>query len=136
MFLIVETGEVRCGLPLKDVVEVMRPQPLRQLAQAPPGVSGVAVIRGEAQPVLDLGVILQREQNTVRRFVSLRAGERLCALAVSAVIGIQAIDPATWRELPPLLKNVEWAEAISVLDRDLVLLLEGARLLPLLPPPA
>jgi hypothetical protein len=40
MFLVVEPGQVRCGLPLESVVEVMRPLPLKHFAQAPAGVHG------------------------------------------------------------------------------------------------
>jgi len=132
MFLIVEAGDVRCALPLGAVVEVMRPLPLKHLAQAPPGVRGVALIRGEASPVLDLSELLDKTRTSPRRFVSLHVGNRSCALAVDSVIGIEAIDRETWQSLPPLLKNNRYAQALSVLDRDLVLLLEAGRILPLL----
>lgn len=132
MFLIVESGDVRCALPLQNVVEIMRPLPVKHLPQTPAGVCGVALIRGLAQPVLDLSEILQKKVKQAGRFVSLRVNERFCALAVGAVIGIESIDEANWQTLPPLLKNVELARAISVLDRDVVLILETARIVPML----
>jgi chemotaxis signal transduction protein len=51
MFLIVESSDIRCALPLESVVEIMRPLPLKHLPQAPAGVTGVALIRGLVEAV-------------------------------------------------------------------------------------
>jgi purine-binding chemotaxis protein CheW len=131
-FLIVEVGDIRCGLPLESVAEIMRPLPVKRLEQAPQGVCGLSLIRGKGMPVIDLAELLQKASQPAGRFVSVRTGQGSCALAVSAVLGIESIAAAAWQELPPLFHNVEAAQALSVLDRDLVLLLETARLVPLI----
>lgn len=131
-FLMVEIGSQRCGLTIESVAEVMRPLPVQRLEQAPPSVIGISLIRGQGVPVIDLSKLLQNEPGPVNRFVAVRIGERLCALAVGKVIGIESVASTEWQELPPLFRDLEAAQGLSVLDRDLVLLLQTARLLPLI----
>ncbi len=110
----------------------MRPLPVQPLEGAPPGVAGVALIRGRTCPVVDLGSLFGSSQRA-ERFVLLRfevegAPSRLVALAVRAVDGVEQLARAVQAELPPLLSMLgeERVDSIAVLDQQLMLVLKRA----------
>lgn len=121
-------------LPLDGIVEIMRPLPVAPLAGVPTYVQGMAVLRGEATPVLDLAALLEGEPAHVPgRFVLARAGTRRVALAVTDVHGVRRDLPAT-HALPPLARGAAAAlEGVGALDQQLMLVLAAARLAPDLP---
>lgn len=117
-----------CGIPLEHVVETMRVLPLEPIASAPPYVRGLALIRGEALPVVDAATLLEeREEPT--RFITLRVGERRVALAVGAVEGIRDLTEAQVQAPPPLLSETQALQNLGVLDRELLVILETVTLL-------
>jgi purine-binding chemotaxis protein CheW len=107
----------------------MRPLAVESLADVPAFVKGVAIIRGIPTPVVDLGAMLGRLNESVERFVIIRAGQKQVALCVSTVRGVRDLEPAMMiQELPPLLKDAskDVVEAIGTLDQQvLVILREG-----------
>lgn len=119
-----------CALPLRDVIETLRPLPIEPLAGAPSYVCGLSILRGAPVPVVDLGLLLGAEQVRATRLVALRAGARTVAAAVSEVLGVRALARDTG--LPPLLKDVGHGaiQTLGSLDRELLLVLEGARIVP------
>ena len=123
-----------CGLPLDAVEETLRPQPLRPLTAPVNHVQGLARIRGDWLPVLDLAGLLgvSALPEPVRRFVVMRTGERRVALAVSEVLGVQALESEAVRALPPLLRDRDHAGVAALAERDeeLLAVLDQARLLP------
>lgn len=130
--LLVRAGGRACGLPIASVGETMRPLPVRSVAGTPPFVRGVAIVRGEPVPVLDLGVLLTGapEENPTR-FVVVRAGGRHAALAVAAVLGVARLDGATPGALPLVRDACGGAlESLRALDGDLLVVLGAARLVP------
>lgn len=134
-FLIVQTGALRCALPLSQVREIMRPLPVRAVPGLAPAVLGVSVIRGTGLPVLSLGRLLRQNDLTESRFVVLRTPGRDCVLSVGSVHGIASVDASTWQEMPKLLARVEAAEQMQAEDGDLMVSLSMARLLSELPSP-
>lgn len=122
-----------CALELHEVIETLRPLPVQPLPGAPDYVLGLAVIRGQAQPVVDLALLLTGvPDRRCTRFVCLRIDERRLTLAVASVQGIRALPPDTLQTLPPLLAEGRdrGLASLGVLDRELLALLAGARLLP------
>lgn len=109
----------------------MRPLPVEAIAGAPGFVLGLAVIRGEAVPVIDVARLLGAEGARPRRFVTVRAARRTIALAVDAVLGVRAIAEAPGGPAP-LVGAVagEMVSAIGVLDAELLVVLEATRLVP------
>jgi len=81
-------------------------------------------------PVVDLGLLLGVEQVRATRLVALRVGARTVAAAVGAVLGVRTL--AGDGTLPPLLKEAGHGaiQALGSIDRELLLVLEGARLVP------
>jgi purine-binding chemotaxis protein CheW len=119
-----------CALPLRDVIETLRPLPIEPLAGAPSYVCGLSILRGAPVPVVDLGLLLGVEQLRATRLVALRVGARTVAAAVSEVLGVRTL--AGNGALPPLLKEAGHGaiQTLGSLDRELLLVLEGARIVP------
>lgn len=132
-YLVALVGAKRVGLPLSDVLEVMRPLPVSELTGAPPSVLGAAVVRGEPVPVVDAGALLgEPGARSPTRFVSLRVGRRRAALAVDGIVGVRRVDEAALGAMPPLLRDsvAGAGRAIGALDEDLLLVLQTGRLVP------
>jgi purine-binding chemotaxis protein CheW len=129
--LLVKTPSHTCALPLGDVLETMRPLPIRPLSGTPPFVRGLAMVRGTGMPVIDLGALLGEPlSDDLTRFVTVRAGTRSAVLAVSSVEGIAAFPQTEFRALPPMLAGAESVAAMGVADDQLILALRAARLIP------
>jgi purine-binding chemotaxis protein CheW len=126
-----------CAIPLGAVIETMRPLPIEPIAGAPAFIAGLAIIRGEPVPVVDVARLLDPDPDPGRpgratRFVTLRTAPRPIALAVDAVIGVHAFAPEQLSALPALAGAVasDAITAIGALDARLVVVLEAARLVP------
>lgn len=128
--LLCRVHRMLCALPLRDVIETLRPLPIEPLAGAPSYVCGVSILRGAPVPVVDLGLLLGVEQVRATRLVALRVGSRTVAAAVGAVLGVRTLtgDGA----LPPLLREAGHGavQTLGSIDRELLLVLESARLVP------
>ncbi|HEY3593527.1 MAG TPA: chemotaxis protein CheW [Polyangiaceae bacterium] len=132
--LLCRVGTRLCGIAVRHVAETMRPLPLEPVAGMPAFVLGLALIRGTPTPVIDLAFLLlgPSERQTATRFVTVKAGQRIAALAVSHVIGIRDIPTRTLGALPPLAQEVkaDFIETIGSLDDDMLMMLNGARIVP------
>jgi purine-binding chemotaxis protein CheW len=129
-WLLCRAGAALLALPLADVIETMRGLPVAPIADAPGFVIGVAVIRGAPTPVVDTVALLTGRAGSAARWVTIRAGARIVALALDAVIGMRAVEPG--ESAPPLLSQAagDAVAAIGRLDGALLLFLHTARLLP------
>lgn len=121
-----------CALPAAQVVETMRPLPVKSFAGAPTAVKGVAIIRGVPIPVVELAALLGGAANLPARFVTVRSGAGHIALAVDSVLGLSYIPTTALQALPKLLGAMDNSvvSAIGTLDTELLLVLNAARLLP------
>jgi len=131
-WLVVRAGGQTCAIALDDVIETMRPLPIVPLPGMPPAVLGTAVIRGEAVPVVHAAALLGDGQVRPTRFVTLKVADRCVALAVDDVIGFRHADATGEDAMPPLLRDAREhaVAALEVADHDLVLVLDGVRLVP------
>ena len=129
--LICRVGAMLCALPLEHVLEVMRPLPVEVLSGTPAFVSGVAIVRGAALPVVAIARVLGEEASAPHRLVLVRTGERRVALAVDSVLGIRALPPDS-AGLPPLLRDAprETVGGIGTLDGELLVVLQAAHIVP------
>ncbi|TAK22090.1 MAG: chemotaxis protein CheW [Chloroflexota bacterium] len=132
LYLLCRVRGALCALPLEHVVETMRPLPVEPLAGTPPFVRGVSIIRGVPLPVVDAALLVNAQHDDPARFVTLRVGGRQVALAVNEVVGVRAIKPEGFHDLPPLLREVaaDVITSIGALDHELLLTLQSARLVP------
>ncbi len=131
--LVFRVGSQLCALPTDCVAETMRPQPVREVAGAPPFVLGLAMIRGAPVPVLDSAVALGQDgTSSYTRFISLKVGERRVALAVHDVVGIRSIGPEQLSSLPGLLSGAAQSviSALATLDGALLVVIGAGKLVP------
>jgi len=121
-----------CALPLRHVVETLRPLPVEPVAGAPPYVLGLAVIRGALVPVVDAARLLGEQEDSTERFIIVIAGERRIALAVGGVLGVRALASESLHGMPALLREAggDVIASVGLLDSELLLVLRSARLLP------
>ena len=120
----------RVALPVNQVIETMRPLPLEPVSGMPSFVLGLAIVRGAPVPAVDVGILLGRDRQTARRWVTVRAGERSVALAVESVEGVRDLPESSFDAVPPLLRaaSENVVAAIGTLDVQLLVALEGTRL--------
>jgi len=132
--LVVTVGARACAIPLKHVVEIMRPLPVEPVAGTPGFIRGVSVIRGTPTPVVDLKALLENGDNSVAcgRFVTMKLGERRVAIGVDGVVGLRHLDSMQLGELPPMLRDVaaDLIEAIGTCDAHLLVVLRATRIVP------
>jgi purine-binding chemotaxis protein CheW len=131
--LICRVASKLCGLPLRDVVETMRPLPLERLANMPAFVHGVSLIRGRPTPVVAGHALLgsNAEPTASARYVMLELGARRVALLVDAVLGVRDVSASELDQLPLVLRQsrTDQIGALGTLDAELLVVLEHARLL-------
>lgn len=134
--LVVVAGGHRVGLPLVHVHETMRPLPVEPLRDAPPFVLGLSVIRGASVPVVDLGGLLGREEQSqpFLRFVTLEVTGAAFALALDAVLEVITLDERTLSALPPLMNQAagKAVHALGLADEKFLFVLEASKLVPAL----
>jgi purine-binding chemotaxis protein CheW len=147
-------GSLLCALPLDDVVETMRPLPVKPLAGTPPYVRGVTVVRGVPVPVVDLAVLLgegpgveeepdaDEEWDGAARFVTVRGGRGPAAVLTGPVVGIVDTAAITSDERGPAAPDglaadaadgdgsVRPVAAVGVRGIEPILLLRGSGLVP------
>ena len=115
----------------------LEPVPLRQGQQAPAFVLGLAMIRGETMPVVDVAMLLSGVPTpAIERFVALRLRERRVALAVTQVLGTRSIERHLLGQTAPLpaWANPGVEEGFGPIDTALFAMLNSARLLDELSP--
>jgi len=137
--LVTQVGGLLCALPIGHVVETMRPLPIEPIAAIGPElpfVSGVAVVRGAAIPVVDVAQLLEQRAGTQARFVIMRTSaagsDARIALWVDSVIDVRSFEHVAIADLPPLLRgaNRDMVSAIGTLDRALLVVLNAGRVVP------
>jgi purine-binding chemotaxis protein CheW len=132
--LLVSAGGHACAIPVQHVRETMRALPIAAVADVPPFVLGLAVIRGKPTPVIDLNALVANEaaRPTHQRFVTLALDGRSVALAVDHITGVRRVDTAQLGALPPLLQgaNTERVASIGAADAHVLMVLNSARLVP------
>ena len=121
-----------CALPIEHVCEIMRPLHIEHIPGAPDYILGMSVIRGEATPVLNMASLFDQTASRIERFIAIKVTGRPLALAVGQVHGVSVFAMADLFALPPLVQNLgaDLIESIGVRDAALLLVLNGARLLP------
>jgi purine-binding chemotaxis protein CheW len=105
-FVAVRVGEALYGLGVDEVQEIIDARPLTRVFHAPPAMGGVASLRGDVLPVIDLGVLLGGESRRGRvqgRIVVVRerAGEkRRAGLLVDELGGLRELPEGGLVGLP------------------------------------
>jgi purine-binding chemotaxis protein CheW len=108
----------------------MRKLPIELVANTPPYVHGLSIIRGTPTPIVDTAFLCSARTAPFHRLVTVSANTRIIALAVDSVLGIRSIK--TDETLPPLLQEAagDMVSAIGRLDAELLLFLSTGRIVP------
>lgn len=98
-------GGIRYAVDILRVREIVNPQAVVALPQAPPVVTGVADHRGEVMPILDMRkrLGLPSEAPTRRtKWIIVRVGKRSAGLVVDAVTEVFGAGADSARQIPEL----------------------------------
>src|SRR5690606_37276027 len=129
--LLFSAGKKLCGLPLREVQEVMRPRELERNASLPAFVLGTCLVRQQPTPVIDVAALMGERSCQTTRLITLALGQGPVALAVDSVLGTTRVDEQQFREATPLVcGDRDVVSALTILDSKLVYLINSARLLP------
>jgi purine-binding chemotaxis protein CheW len=98
-------GESALAIPAGDVAEVVRALPVTRTPLAPPGLLGVANVRGRVAPILSLRRLLGDAADGRGGQVVVLAGDDPVGLAVDRVTGLAELpaDADAWVEVDALL---------------------------------
>jgi chemotaxis signal transduction protein len=110
-FLLVRAGGRRVGIAVEAVIEVREPDELGAIPSLEPALRGVATLRGQLMPVLNLAALLGGEPAPVAVVVVTDLGGRRVGLEVDdADIVVGAGTPLISAD-----ETLPWARAIAAL---------------------
>ena len=122
-------GDERYGLEIAAVYEIIRPQPITAVPQAPPSVEGVINLRGRIIPVVDLrdrfgmteGDLTKASRIVVCEAAGTRVGLVVDGVSEVLMIAADAIEPT-----PEVAAGVDAAylRGIAKLGERLIILLD------------
>lgn len=115
------------GVATKNIAEVTRVLPIAYLPNSPEWLSGIANLRGEVVPVLNLPKLLEREtyENSNRaKFVVLQTGDSVFAFVVdklSEIVTLQSktIEPVQEITSPNIFGKADYkSHTLLLIDAD------------------
>jgi purine-binding chemotaxis protein CheW len=132
-------GEERFALEVARVREVVRPNGLARVPQAPAHVRGVQSLRGHILPVLELRTRLglrKAELTDTSRIIVCETRDRLVGLLVDAVLRVGHVSAASIAVPPAEVRSrlSEYVTGMATFDGRLSLLLDLDRLISLTAP--
>jgi purine-binding chemotaxis protein CheW len=114
--IVFQIADIRCGLGIMAVREIVNPGRIVPIPTAPPYVLGAADHRSSLVPVVDLRRRLGLDPSTSPRakWVIALAGGRDVAMVVDVVTGVSTVGKAERRERHPLTDgtDVAWVKAV------------------------
>src|SRR3954471_23255745 len=130
--LVFRAGALLCALPLDEVIETMRPLPVRPLAGTPCHVVGVTIMRGAPITVIDAGRLIGGETVEAERFVAVRTERGPLAFATGPVLGVRATPPDASGTPPILLGGASsrLIAGVGMIDAQPLLRLRSMRHVP------
>ncbi len=130
--VVFRAGTLLAGLPLRDVVETLRPLPVRPLAGTQPFVRGLTILRGRPAPVVDVGLLLTAHEAPVQRYLAVGTARGPVALATGEVLGLRHPDGDTVQRNVALLgpAAARLVDAVGSLDGEPLFLLHSLAVVP------
>jgi purine-binding chemotaxis protein CheW len=131
--VIFRLAESSYAIEIAAVREIIRPQPITIVPQAPPFVVGVINLRSSVVPVLDLRQrcgLPAAEQTRDSRVVVVQVGEQSVGLQVDAVSEVITLPPGVVEPAAGLIRGAgaeQLLRGVARLDERLVMLLDLAR---------
>ncbi len=123
--LIFETGGIRCGLPLDNVVRVESAAAVTPLPNAPKVVAGILNVHGQLLPVMDvrhrLGLPF-RAMDLDDHLILARTARRELALWVEQVSGVELCSRAPQSDALTVLEKLPYLDGVTALAGNLILI--------------
>ncbi|MDR7334367.1 chemotaxis protein CheW [Roseateles asaccharophilus] len=104
-YLSFQVGDEEYALSILQVQEIRRFEPPTRIAGAPPSVKGVVNLRGVIVPIVDLRLLLAREEpryDALTVVIVLNVRGRVVGVVVDAVSDVLALSEAEIRPAPSL----------------------------------
>jgi purine-binding chemotaxis protein CheW len=132
--VIFELGTEHFGIDIESVEGINKILDITKVPQAPACVKGVANLRGQIIPVVDLlkrFSMADAELTKDSRIVVANLGEAKIGMIVSAVSEVLTIDDSTIEPPPSMVgsANSDYIVGIVNIDKHLVILLDLAKVL-------
>ncbi|XOQ43525.1 MAG: Chemotaxis protein CheW [Clostridium sp.] len=122
------------ALPTKEVVEIIRLQPITLIPNLPDYVKGVINLRGKIVPLIDMRLKFSKEPipyNNLTSVVIVNNGEMTAGLIVDSVKDVRDIAKSQIFDAPRYSKNTRdrYVCAIASLEKESAMVLDIARVL-------
>ncbi|MEI7744656.1 MAG: chemotaxis protein CheW [Chloroflexota bacterium] len=122
-------GEERYGLEISAVYEIIRPQPITAVPQAPPSVEGVINLRGRIIPVVNLRFrfgLKDEAAGASSRIVVCDANGNRVGLIVDGVSEVLMVPDDAIEETPAIAVGsaTEYVRGVAKLDDQMIILLD------------
>jgi purine-binding chemotaxis protein CheW len=127
-----ELAGQKYGLPVENVVEVIRMVAVTELPSMPAGMLGVINLRGEVTPLLDLRQVFDLPQQQLGLDIPIlvaRANGKPFAMVVDAVDGIRTLSEDTQTASQALSTDVQYLSVVARLEEELLLVINPEALL-------
>lgn len=138
-FVAIRVGNQHFGVPVMQVRDVLRRQPLTPVPLAPRAIAGLLNLRGRIVTAIDLRIRLglpRQAAESDAAHVVVENGSELYALVVDSVGDVLPIDERRLEAAPSVL-DPQWravALAVYPTGTELVVLLDIGRLIDFAPP--
>lgn len=122
--LVVEMGDIRLGLPVERIIEVIRAVAVTPLPSAPDLVDGLVDVRGAAHPVFDLRTRFGLEATPIRasqHFVLATTSRRMVALRVDRATEMIEIDQSAMSDVKHAVRGAERLAGVASHESGLIL---------------
>src|SRR5688500_3925722 len=130
--LVSEVGGQRYGLPIVDVLELVRPVAITPLPNAPAVIEGIVNVRGRVLPVLDVRARFRLPAKPLEpsdHFIVAAAGPRGVILRVDRATHLALVDEDTIQAPETLGAGPGYLEGVAQVDGGLVLIHDVAAFL-------
>jgi purine-binding chemotaxis protein CheW len=132
--VIFELGTEHFGIDISTVEGIVKILDITKVPQAPACVEGVANLRGQVIPIVDLHKrfgMASSEKTNETRIVVAHVGSMKIGMIVSSVSEVLTIDDSCIEPPPSMVSNVNSSYIIGIanIEKQLVILLDLAKVL-------
>ncbi len=133
--IIFSINEVKYGISIDKIIEVIKMEPITPLPKTPEFIKGVINLRGKVIPVIDLrerfGLPSTEYTSDTRIIITLIEEKKEIGLIVDAVYEVLTIDSSIIEPPLPMVGSLksEYINGIAKLESNLVLIIDIEKIL-------
>jgi purine-binding chemotaxis protein CheW len=128
-------GQEEYAIDIMQIMEIIRPQKVTRIPNAPPVVEGVINLRGKVVPIIDLrkrfGVDLAKSDSKKVRVIILRVARKVIGAVVDEVIEVIYMKSGHIETTPDAVKGLdtEYLKGVGKHGERLIVILDIDRIL-------